>query len=76
MRTSGAGGSTERSERTLRQQRPQGEPRSGESSSITDLKSLPEQAFLHLGPVRMRTSGAGEVRLAFRRPAQAHGLTP
>ncbi|KDW28779.1 hypothetical protein AB29_4151 [Escherichia coli 2-177-06_S1_C2] len=67
MRTSGGGEvRLERSERTLRQQRPAGRATKWRVILYHRPNSkslLSEQAFLHLKPMRMRTSGGGEVRL-------------
>ncbi|EZJ26686.1 hypothetical protein AD12_4089 [Escherichia coli 1-392-07_S4_C2] len=67
MRPSGGGEvRLERSERTLRQQRPAGRATKWRVILYHRPNSkslLSEQAFLHLKPMRMRTSGGGEVRL-------------
>ncbi|CAJ1281689.1 hypothetical protein JRT77AECX_JRT77AEC_03122 [Escherichia coli] len=67
MRTSGGGEvRLERSERTLRQQRPAGRATKWRVILYHRPNSkslLSEQAFLHLKPMRMRTSGGWEVRL-------------
>ena len=80
MRTSGGREvRLERSERTLRQQRPAGRATKwrGILYHRPNSKSLlSEQAFLHLKPMRMRTSGGWEVRLdvgLIRRASVASG---
>ncbi len=80
MRTSGGREvRLERSERTLRQQRPAGRATKWRVILYHRPNSkslLSEQAFLHLKPMRMRTSGGWEVRLdvgLIRRASVASG---